>query len=187
MRRTQKVVDKLLAELERTGIPLTACSKVGIARSTYYRWRQEDIVFKVQTDEAIQIGRENITDLAESKLVKNIGDGNQRAIEFQLRHNDNRYRYFNQLEFAKVLESKKQEETETSPLQTFIDIIFDTREITILEEYSSKITDEQTRETLVIEGKKAAAIDYLSRLIEAAAKERLKNLTPSDETDDATK
>ena len=119
-------------------------------------------------------------ELAYTITVKNIGDGNQRAIEFQLRHNDNRYRYFNQLEFAKVLENKKQEDAEMSPLQTFIDIIFDTREITILEEYSSKIPDEQTRETLVIEGKKAAAIDYLSGLIEAAAKERLKKLDPSD-------
>ena len=41
MRKTQKLVDKLLEELERTGIPLTACSKVGVGRSTYYRWRQE--------------------------------------------------------------------------------------------------------------------------------------------------
>lgn len=187
MHRTQKLVSKLLAELERTGIPLTACSKVGIARSTYYRWRQENVTFKLQTDEAIRIGRENITDLAESKLVKNIGDGNQRAIEFQLRHNDPRYRYFSQLEFAKMLESQKQEEEpEVSRLQTFIEIIFDAMEVTILEEYSSKIPDEYTREMLEIEGKKAQAIEYLRKLIEAKAEERLEKITPPDKTDDTT-
>lgn len=37
------------------------------------------------------IGRRNITDLAESKLVQNIRNGNQRAIEFHLRGNDIRY------------------------------------------------------------------------------------------------
>ena len=124
MRKTRKLVSELLAELERTGIPLTACSKVGVSRSTYYRWRQDGIVFKLQADEAIRIGRENITDLAESKLVKNISDGNQRAIEFQLRHNDSRYRYFNQLEFAKMLENRPRE-VEKSSLQTLVEVIFD--------------------------------------------------------------
>lgn len=157
MRRTQKLVNKLLTELERTGIPLTACSKVGIARSTYYRWRQESITFKLQADEAIQIGRENVTDLAESKLVKNIGDGNQRAIEFQLRHNDSRYRYFSQQEFAKMIEDKPQEE-ESSKLQAFINIIFDSIKISLDKTYSDREPDEYTMELMEVATKKDGAI-----------------------------
>lgn len=182
MRKTQKLVDKLLTELERTGIPLTACSKVGVARSTYYRWRQESITFKLRADEAIQIGRENITDLAESKLVKNISDGNQRAIEFQLRHNDSRYRYFNQLEFAKMLENQPQE-PETSRLQTFIDIVFDSIEFSLVEEYSTKIPDDYTMQILEVAAKKDGAIKYLQKLIETTAEERLKDITPPNITD----
>lgn len=182
MRRTQKLVDKLVAELERTGIPLTACSKVGVSRSTYYRWRQENIVFKLQTDEAIQIGRENITDLAESKLVKNIGDGNQRAIEFQLRHNDSRYRYFSQQEFVKVLESRSNDEKpEISVMQNVLDVLFDTAEIKIQTmsangRLQDAEVDEYTRELLEIEGKKSAAIRHMQKRIEEEAEIRLKEI-----------
>jgi hypothetical protein len=165
MRRTEKVVDKLLTELERTGIPLTACSKVGIARSPYYRWRQESIVFKLQADEAIQIGRENITDLAESKLLKNIGDGNQRAIEFQLRHNDSRYMYFSQQEFVKVLENRSNDEKpETSVIQTFLDVLFDYFEGKIQKMTPNGLqdadVDEYTRELIQLENKNHSAIRY---------------------------
>lgn len=181
MRRTQKLVDKLVTELERTGIPLTACSKVGVSRSTYYRWRQEDVVFKLQTDEAIQIGRENITDLAESKLVKNIGDGNQRAIEFQLRHNDSRYRYFSQQEFVKVLESRSDDEKpEISVMQTVLDTLFDTVKVKIQKMSSNGLqdaeVDEYTRELLEIEGKKDGAIRHMQRRIEEEAEIRLKEI-----------
>ena len=181
MRKTQKLVDKLLAELERTGIPLTACSKVGVGRSTYYRWRQESITFKLQTDEAIQIGRENITDLAESKLVKNIGDGNQRAIEFQLRHNDPRYRYFSQLEFAKVLESRSNDEKpEISVMQTVLDVLFDSAEIKIQKWSGDGLqdaeVDDYTRELLEVEGKKDSAMRHMKKRIEEEAEKRLKEI-----------
>lgn len=190
MRKTQKLVDKLVAELERTGIPLTACSKVGVSRSTYYRWRQENIVFKLQTDEAIQIGRENITDLAESKLVKNIGDGNQRAIEFQLRHNDSRYRYFSQQEFVKVLESRSNDEKpEISVMQNVLDVLFDTTEIKIQKmsangRLQDAEVDEYTRELLEIEGKKSSAIRHMQRRIEEEAEIRLKKVHATYATDD---
>ena len=189
MRRTQKLVNKLVAELERTGIPLTACSKVGVSRSTYYRWRQENIVFKLQTDEAIQIGRENITDLAESKLVKNIGDGNQRAIEFQLRHNDSRYRYFSQQEFAKVLESRlNDEKPEVSVMQTVLDVLFDTIEVDLQQITPDGLKDaepdEYTRELLEIEGQKSSAIRHMQRRIEEEAEIRMKKIHATYVTDE---
>ena len=185
MRRTQKTVEKLLTELERTGIPLTACSKVGVGRSTYYRWRQENTTFKLMTDEAIRIGRENITDLAESKLVKNISDGNQRAIEFQLRHNDSRYRYFNQLEFAKMLESRPQEEAEESKLQTFVAIVFDSIEGELIMGTSENgnTTDGEIPEDIEILNKKLGAIRYMTGLFEAEAEKRLKDITDTPDED----
>lgn len=182
MRRTQKTVEKLLTELERTGIPLTACSKVGVSRSTYYRWRQENTTFKLMTDEAIRIGRENITDLAESKLVKNISDGNQRAIEFQLRHNDPRYRYFSQLEFAKMLDDRP-EEPERSSLQTLVEIVFDSIEIELImkTDENGTTTEGDIPEDIEIESKKSGAIRYMTELFEAEAERRLKNIAEPEE------
>ena len=180
MRRTQKTIDKLIAELERTGIPLTACSKAGISRSTYYRWRQENITFKLQSDEAIRIGRENITDLAESKLVKNISDGNQRAIEFQLRHNDARYKYFSQKEFAKFLDDQLEEKKPEVPvLQTVIDVLFDAIELEIdklSNDPNDTEIDDYTKELLEIEGKKNGAMRYLHKRIEAEAEKRKEDI-----------
>lgn len=182
MRRTQKTVEKLLTELERTGIPLTACSKVGVSRSTYYRWRQENITFKLMTDEAIRIGRENITDLAESKLVKNISDGNQRAIEFQLRHNDPRYKYFSQLEFAKMLDDRPGE-PERSSLQALVEIVFDSIEIELImkTDENGTTTEGDIPEDIEIISKKSGAIRYMTELFEAEAERRLKNIAEPEE------
>ncbi|MDR3298274.1 MAG: hypothetical protein LBT19_02840 [Candidatus Nomurabacteria bacterium] len=91
MRKSVKLTNKIIAELEKHGNVLNACSKVGIGTSTYYRWCDTDDKFRVRGNDAIEIGRMNITDLAESKLIQNIQNGNQKAIEFQLRGNDRRY------------------------------------------------------------------------------------------------
>ena len=49
------------------------------------------MIFRNKVNDAVEIGRMNITDLAESKLIQNIQNGNQKAIEFQLKGNDRRY------------------------------------------------------------------------------------------------
>lgn len=104
MRKTKKLVNELLAELEKTGIASNACSKVGLPRATYYRWREEDLEFRFGTDTAIEAGRSNMVDFAESKLVKNMNEGQQRAIEYYLKHNDDRYRNSYAREFNDLVE-----------------------------------------------------------------------------------
>jgi len=109
MRKSKRTVRALFAELEKTGIASNACSKLGIARSTYYRWYNEDIEFRMGADQAIEAGRANMVDFAESKLVQNVNEGSQRAVEFYLKHNDTRYRsmYGRELqEFKDILEQK---------------------------------------------------------------------------------
>lgn len=92
MRKTKKTVKTIIEELEKTGLISSACAKAKIPRSTYYRWISADIDFRFQTEKAIEIGRSNMVDFAESKVIKNIQDGSQRAAEFYLRNNDDRYR-----------------------------------------------------------------------------------------------
>jgi hypothetical protein len=91
MRKSVKLTKTIIAELEKHGNVLNTCSKVGISTSTYYRWCDDDSEFRNKVNNAIEIGRMNITDLAESKLIQNITNGDQRAIEFQLKGNDRRY------------------------------------------------------------------------------------------------
>lgn len=112
MRKTKKTVKIIIEELEKTGLISSACAKAKIPRSTYYRWASTDIDFKFQTEKAIEIGRSNMVDFAESKIIKNIQDGSQRAAEFYLRNNDDRYRnsyardYWKQVDMIKDKYSK---------------------------------------------------------------------------------
>lgn len=116
-RRTDKLVARLLAELEKHGIVMNACSKVGIGSSTYYRWRDEDGDFRRKAEAAITIGRRNITDLAESKLVQNIRNGNQRAIEFHLRGNDIRYMVQSRKELEEQIQKIRKENDTSSAMR----------------------------------------------------------------------
>ncbi|MEA1964726.1 MAG: phBC6A51 family helix-turn-helix protein [Candidatus Aerophobetes bacterium] len=56
-----------------------ACDAVGISRQTYYEWRKEE-EFTQKCEEA----EESLLDMAEVQLIKNIREGNERALEFYL-------------------------------------------------------------------------------------------------------
>jgi len=87
-----KAKQKLLNEIYKFGNVFLSCSRIGISRAQYYRWKDEDEKFKEEADKAERLGRENISDVAEHKLLKNINDGNERAIEYALRFNSERYK-----------------------------------------------------------------------------------------------
>ena len=78
---------KLLAELEKTPIVQFACSKAGISRATYYRWRDEDEVFKISANKALQESRVITNDLAEAQLITQIRESKSWAITYWLNHN----------------------------------------------------------------------------------------------------
>jgi len=58
-----------------------ACDAVGISRQTYYEWRKEK-----EFDDKCKEVEESLVDMAEVQLIKNIRDGNQRALEFFLKN-----------------------------------------------------------------------------------------------------
>lgn len=78
---------KLLIELEKVPIVQVACTRSGIARSTYYRWREEDPAFRERVNTALRRGRGRINDLAESSLIRFVKDGNLSATIFWLKSN----------------------------------------------------------------------------------------------------
>lgn len=87
--RTNK--NKILELLKENPNLQRACKKAGFARSTVYRWMEEDIDFRDDVRNAQEIGYDTMNDYVEAKLMENIQTNNQRSIEFYLRHNNQRY------------------------------------------------------------------------------------------------
>ena len=72
----------MLEALEKSlGVVTTACKKVGIDRTTHYRWMREDEQYK--TD--VEATKDITLDFAESQLHKQIQDGNTTATIFYLK------------------------------------------------------------------------------------------------------
>ena len=88
MRKSKKLIQKLLDELSTTGNSSDACAKVGISRQTFYRWQKEDTEFKEKTLEAIQVGTEFINDIAKSNIISLIQRGDYSASKFWLLNRD---------------------------------------------------------------------------------------------------
>ena len=110
MSRNQKADKKLLlAKLAETPITEAACKKVGLPRSTYYRWRKDDPDFAEQCDEVIELSIGRINDLAESQLINAIKNQNMSAITFWLKHHHRNYR--NRIEVDARLQTAQQEMT----------------------------------------------------------------------------
>ncbi len=82
--KDQKTKDILIKHLKKRPIVEFACSKSGVARSTYYRWRKNDSKFVKQADEALREGCSLISEMAESQLINAIKDGNFQSVKFWL-------------------------------------------------------------------------------------------------------
>lgn len=86
------VKKQLLRELEKSGNVYRACLKVGIDRSTFYRWKENDEDFRNKAEEAERGARANNCDVAEHALMANVRKGDMGAIRFVLSHNSPIYR-----------------------------------------------------------------------------------------------
>ena len=89
--KKSRIAKKFLEELARVPNVSVVCEKLGLSRQTIYRWREEDVEFRDKFDEKLDVGRDAITDLAESKLISRISKGDPRAYEFWLTNNCRRY------------------------------------------------------------------------------------------------
>ncbi len=87
-----KTKQKLLKELEKSGNVYLSCLKVGIDRSTHYRWFDSDKEFKKLAGQAIRRGKENNCDIAKHALMIKVKEKDMRAIEYVLSHNDPMYK-----------------------------------------------------------------------------------------------
>lgn len=91
MARHSDEKSKLIQILEETPLVNYACKKIGIGRTTFYRWMKSNLQFKRDVERAMQNGRFQWNEIAESALMKNVRDGKMDAVKFYLAHNDKRY------------------------------------------------------------------------------------------------
>jgi len=91
----KKIQDNMKAlivdQLSKTPIIQAVCEKINIGRSTFYRWKAEDVEFSKAVDEALAEGTAFVSDVAESRLIEAIRDKNLRAIFFWLKSHSSRY------------------------------------------------------------------------------------------------
>ena len=80
-----------IEQLEKVPNVSLACEKIGVARNTVYRWCGEDPDFKARMEKALIAGTNSVNDLAESKLISHINNGNMRAIQYWLDNNKKEY------------------------------------------------------------------------------------------------
>jgi len=90
--RQEKDKQAILENLRKIPIIQIACERIGVNRSTYYRWRKTDPVFAKAADEAIKTGLSLVNDLAESQLIAAIRDQNMSGIIFWLKHRHKAYK-----------------------------------------------------------------------------------------------
>lgn len=114
---------KLLKQLEDNRLVSLACARVGISRATYYRWRDEDPVFRGEVIKAIAKGTDKLNDFAESKLIENIKAGNQQAIAYWLRFNHRAYR---PQALRLVIEENNQQRIELQKMQQMLEELINT-------------------------------------------------------------
>ena len=86
------VTKALLEELSKHGIVSAACKRAGLSRAQYYRWYKDDPKFKEAADEAHMLGTQEVNDLARSRLLQKIDQGESWAIRYHLSRRDGEYK-----------------------------------------------------------------------------------------------
>ena len=84
--------DEFLEQLRKIPIIQVACEKVGLSRTSIYRWKDEDEEFKKDMEKALAEGESFVNDMSESQVLALIKDQNWSAISFWLKHHHPAYR-----------------------------------------------------------------------------------------------
>lgn len=89
--KNNKTKQLLLEQLKKTPIIQMAVEKIGVGRTSFYRWKQEDKKFARAVEEAILEGEMLINDLSELQLINLIKDKNFPAIRLWLQVHSKKY------------------------------------------------------------------------------------------------
>lgn len=106
MAKKDEQSEPFLELLSKTPIVSAVCESLDISRQTVYRWCKEDPSFKKEFDSHLSKGRDNINDLAESKLIEKINEGEPWAIRFWLMNNKTNYSFHKSEDFREIIRSE---------------------------------------------------------------------------------
>lgn len=79
--------EAILEELRKYPIVQIACQRIGVGRSTFYKWKGGDKRFAAQADVALGEGKQFTNDMAESQLIKAVGNGHMTGVIYWLKNN----------------------------------------------------------------------------------------------------
>lgn len=85
------LLERIVKGLEEVPNIRHVFAKLGIHRSTYYRWFTIHPEFREKVTFALYRGRGNITDMAEGNVIRKIKEGDLPASRFWLSHHEPRY------------------------------------------------------------------------------------------------
>jgi len=89
--RTAKDKAKLNEQFKKMPIIQIACERATISRATYYRWLEDDGIFRDAAMAAIADGEAFISDKSEAQLLALIGEKHFGAIKHYLEHHSDKY------------------------------------------------------------------------------------------------
>ena len=89
--RTAEDKAKLNEHLKKMPIIQIACERAAISRATYYRWLEDDEIFRDAAMAAITDGEAFISDKSEAQLLALIGEKHFGAIKHYLEHHSDKY------------------------------------------------------------------------------------------------
>ena len=104
--KENKSKKQILEHLRKMPLVQVACEKSGVARASFYRWKQKDKDFAKEVDAAIAEGEAMITDMSEAQLVTLIRDKNFQAVQLWLK--SHHPKYSNKLEVSGNLNIKEE-------------------------------------------------------------------------------
>ncbi len=97
----------VLEQLRKIPIVHVVAEKVGVSRSTIYRWKDESEQFRKDFEAALREGEEFISDMAESQLINLMKDKHWPSIRFWLERRSEKFR--NKLEVSGSLQMPQEE------------------------------------------------------------------------------
>ena len=110
MKRGRK--GEMVAQLKKSPIVEVACARVGISRTTHYRWVKQDPKYADEVGKAMDEGIAVISDSAETQLVNLIKSGKLGAVMYWLRHRHPAYANRLQVAIERAEENLTPEEEE---------------------------------------------------------------------------
>ena len=90
--KKDRIKDLFLEQLRKVPIIQVVCEKVGISRSSAYRWIDESQEFRKQVEAAMIEGETFINEMGESQIISLMRQGNWSAISFWARHRNPKFR-----------------------------------------------------------------------------------------------